>query len=350
MSFCRRQFLGLLGAVGMGMVMPDRGRAAAQKDFHGHKQDMGILFDATRCIGCRRCEQGCREVNQLPKPGIPFDDLSVLETKRRTDAQSYTVVNKYRPAGQTSPVFIKTQCNHCLEPACASSCFVAAYTKTSTGAVVYDPSVCVGCRYCMIACPFQVPTYTYDQAMRPRIMKCTMCYPRVKEGKLPGCVQACPKEALTFGRRQDVLQIARTRIQSFPDRYVDHIYGEREMGGTSWMYISGVPFHQLGLREDLGTTSAPKLTSGALEAVPMVTALWPLLLGGIYAISKRKDILAAQDKNEALILAAKQAKEDHQAELKAVRERAEKEKQAAIDREVKKALDQAAHEQNKEES
>jgi Fe-S-cluster-containing dehydrogenase component len=346
----RRKFLGLLGAAGAGAVAHNPAAAGTHAVFPGPARQKGILFDATRCIGCRQCEQGCFEVNGLPQPERPFDDLSVLDSKRRPDAQAYTVVNKYLPGKKGQPVYIKTQCNHCLEPACASSCFVAAYTKTGQGAVVYDPSVCVGCRYCMIACPFEIPAYTYEQAITPRIMKCTMCAPRIAEGKLPGCVQACPKEALTFGPRHVVLGMARERIRQSPDRYIDHIYGEHEMGGTSWLYLSGVPFQELGLRTDLGTTSAPKLTSGALAAVPMVTALWPILLGGVYFITKRKDLLASRTKKEAVASALEKAQEEHRAELKKVREKAEKEKQAAIDKEIQKALEQAASEQNKEDS
>ena len=94
----------------------------------------------------------------------------------------------------------------------------------------------------MIACPFEIPTYEYDEAFTPRVMKCTMCFERVKEKKLPGCVESCPNEALTFGKRKDLIKIARERIKKYPGRYQDHIYGEAEMGGTSWLYLSGVPF------------------------------------------------------------------------------------------------------------
>ncbi len=121
-------------------------------------------------------------------------------------------------------------------------------------------SVCVGCRYCMIACPFEIPTYEYDNAFWPRVMKCTLCYPRIVKGQLPGCVESCPVEALTFGKRDQLLKIARERIRQYPDRYVDHIYGENEMGGTSWLHLSAVPFGDVGMREDLGTTPAPALT------------------------------------------------------------------------------------------
>ncbi|MEW6079798.1 MAG: sulfate respiration complex iron-sulfur protein HmcB [Thermodesulfobacteriota bacterium] len=292
----RRKFLGWIGAAGLGSAVGKSALAGGGKHFEGYPDSFGVLHDITLCVGCRSCEAACARVNELPAPEKPFTDLTVLNEKRRTTAKTFTVVNKYAIDGRKAPLFRKNQCNHCLEPACASACFVRAFQKTKTGAVVYDPSVCVGCRYCMIACPFEIPTYEYDEPLTPRVMKCTMCYPRVMEGKLPGCVEACPKEALIFGKRKELLKIARERFRKYPGRYVDHIYGETEMGGTSWLYISGVPFSQIGMREDLGVTPAPELTSGALSAVPVVVGLWPVLLMGIYAISKRKEIIFNQER------------------------------------------------------
>jgi hypothetical protein len=154
-------------------------------------------------------------------------------------------------------------------------------------------------------------------------------------------VESCPKEALTFGKREDLLKIARDRIEKHPDRYIDHIYGEREMGGTSWLYISGVPFSQIGLREDLGTKAAPELTAGALGAVPMVVGLWPVLLTGIYAVSKRKDKIAAREQADAVSAAVEAANADAADNLSAALEKAEKEKTSAVDKAVKKALEEA---------
>ena len=222
--------------------------------------------------------------------------------------------------------------------------------KTKTGAVVYDASVCVGCRYCMIACPFEIPTYEYDKALSPRIMKCTMCHPRVVKGKLPGCVEACPNEALTFGKRNDLINIARERIRRYPDRYVNHIYGEHEMGGTSWLNISGVPFKHLGMREDLGVTPAPELTAGALGAVPIVVGLWPVLLTGIYAISKRKERIARAEQEQAVAAALTQAREKGEAKLSEALEKAEVKNRTAIEAAVKKALEKVAETQTKEDS
>ena len=301
MSISRRKFLGWVGAAGLSTTIGKSASAATNKHFTGYPKSFAILHDITLCVGCRSCEAACNKVNELPQPDKPFTDLSVLETKRRTTTTAFTVVNKYdKSKDSQSSVFYKKQCNHCLEPACASACFVRAFTKTKTGAVTYDSTVCVGCRYCMIACPFEIPTYEYDQALTPRIRKCTMCYPRVIEGLLPGCVEACPMEALSFGKREDMIKIAQERFRKYPDRYVDHIYGEHEMGGTNWLYISGTPFKELGMREDLGITPAPQLTAGALSSVPMIVGLWPVLLAGIYAVSKRKEKIAQTEQEQAL--------------------------------------------------
>jgi formate dehydrogenase iron-sulfur subunit len=342
MSITRRKFLGWMGAAGATTVAGKTAKATTNKEFHGYPESRGVLYDVARCIGCRRCEAACNKVNDLPSPEVPFKDLSVLDEKRRTDANHFTVVNSYNlPARKSGPVFRKIQCNHCLEPACASACFVKAFKKTEAGPVVYNASVCVGCRYCMIACPFEIPAYEYDEPLTPRVRKCTMCAPRLADGLLPGCVASCPTEALTFGKRDDLLKIARERIRKHPDRYIDHIYGEREMGGTSWLYISDVPFSQIGLREDLGTKPAPELTAGALGAVPMVIGLWPVLLTGIYAVSKRKEKIAAKEQADAVAAAIEETSDAAAKKLATAMEKAEKDKTSAVEKAVKKALEEA---------
>lgn len=339
MSISRRKFLGWMGAAGLTSTLGTSARAASNKSFEGYPDSIAVLHDTTRCIGCRKCEEACNKVNELPAPEKPFDDLSVLSQRRRTTAKAYTVVNQF---GEQPPLFAKKQCNHCLEPACASACFVKAFTKTPEGPVVYNPKICVGCRYCMIACPFEIPSYEYDNAFSPTVRKCTLCYPRIKKGLLPGCVDACPTEALVFGKRSDLLKAARQRIAGFPNRYVDHIYGEREMGGGHWLYLSHVPFEQIGMREDLGTTAAGELTKGALGAVPMVVGLWPVLLTGIYAIGKRKEKIAAREQQAAVEQAVAETTAAAEAKLAAAMEKAVKDQEAAVEREVKKALEEAA--------
>jgi formate dehydrogenase iron-sulfur subunit len=336
MAISRRQFLSGLTAAAIGtttgMLAP--AHAASGKQFTGHPDSFGVLHDTNRCIGCRKCELACNQVNGLAVPDTPFDDLTVLDQKRRTDEAVYTVVNRF-----DNGRFAKIQCNHCQEPACASACFVKALYKDASGAVVYDESLCVGCRYCMVACPFNVPAFTYFDPLTPKITKCTLCLPRIQEGKLPGCVEICPKEALTFGRRTDLIKTARHRIATKPDQYVDHIYGEREMGGTAWLYLSGVPFSGIGMREDLGTVSAPELTAGPLGAVPIVVGLWPVLLTGVWAISKRKEKIAAQEQAAAVQAAQSQADREKTAALDALKQKLAKEKETAVATEVKKALE-----------
>lgn len=340
-----------MGAAGIGSTIGKSAGAASTEHFTGHPDSFGVLHDITRCVGCRKCEAACNTVNQLPAPAKPFDDLTVLDHKRGTANDAYTVVNRYENASNPAglPIFRKIQCNHCLEPACASVCFVRAFRKTDKGPVVYDESVCVGCRYCMVACPFEIPTYEYDQPLTPRVLKCTLCAPRLEQGLLPGCVEACPKEALTFGKRDDLIQTARERIRRYPGRYMDHIYGESEMGGTSWLYLSGVPFASIGMREDLGIKPAPELTAGALSIVPMVVGLWPVLLTGVYAMSKRKEKIADEEKSAAVLAAIEETEDNARANLAQALEKAKKEKEKALEQAekakaqaIKQALEEAA--------
>lgn len=338
MSVSRRKFLGVM-ATAAGAATAGSARAA-HGEFAGYPDSYGVLHDLNLCIGCRSCEAACNRVQSLPDPDKPFDDLSVLDEYRRTDEKAYTVVNRFGDF-RGKPLFRKDQCNHCLEPACASSCFVGAFTKTPEGAVTWDESVCVGCRYCLTACPFNIPAFEYNEAVTPRIMKCNMCHSRVVEGKLPGCVEACPMEALTFGKRVDLLTIAHDRLRRYPDRYVDHVYGEHEMGGTNWLYIGPKEFQHVALRNDLGKTPAPELTAGALGIVPMIIGLWPVLLGGIYAITRRKEKIAEEERREAVEKAISETQSEADEKLKAAREKAKKDQEAAVEKAVKKALEEA---------
>ena len=342
MAISRRKFLGWMGAATTGTAIGTTAHSATNKEFRGYPNSLGVLYDNLLCIGCRRCEAECNKVNELPEPDRPFDDLTVLDQKRRTDYKTFTVMNRYDEVpGAKAPIFRRMGCNHCLEPACASACFVKAFTKAETGAVIYDESVCVGCRYCMVACPFEIPAYEYEDAFEPRVTKCTLCQPRISKGLLPGCVESCPTEALTFGKREDLLYIARERIRKYPDRYVNHIYGEHEMGGTNWLYLSGVPFKEIGMREDLGTIPAPKLTAGALGAVPIVVGLWPVLLTGIYAINKRKEKIQRQELEQAVSDAVQQNQTAADTKLAEALAKAEKDKAATVENAVKKALKEA---------
>lgn len=268
---------------------------AEAHEFIGYDESKGVLVDLTRCIGCRSCEAACNHEQKLPEPTKSFTDQSVFDEvkhgqKRRPNEASYTVVNRYETDLLDHPLFRKIQCNHCLEPACLTSCFVNAYTKTAEGAVIYNPDVCVGCRTCMIACPFSIPAFRYSSAFEPRIMKCIFCYDtRLKKGLPPACVEACPREALTFGDRKMLLRVARQRIRQKSDKYVDYIYGEHEAGGTAWLYISGVPFSEAGFDTSVPKQPIINYVKDFLAVVPMVLTIWPGLFAGFYLLAGRKD-------------------------------------------------------------
>ena len=284
----RRDFLKGCLMTGAAASLGVTSKSWAVGSFEGYPNAMGVLVDTTRCVGCRSCEAACNKEQKLPEPDVSFDDTSVFEEKRRTSEKAYTVVNRYDAKDGKNPPYRKMQCNHCNEPACLTSCFVNAYTKTKEGAVIYNSKVCVGCRTCMVACPFNIPAYSYSSALAPIIKKCIFCYDtRVKFGKPPACVEICPQEALTFGLRNDLIKLGHERIRATPDRYYDHIYGEKELGGTSWLYLSRIPAEQIGLDETLGNEPIISNVKEFLGMVPMVLTIWPALFSGIHLLATR---------------------------------------------------------------
>ena len=291
MAIKRRDFLKVSLGAAAGCIV-GTGETRGNENFEGWPDRYGMLTDTTICIGanCRKCEEACKKVNGLTMDGLDLSDNSVFEEKRRTDADNFTVVNQFtNPQDSKRPIYVKDQCRHCDEPACASACLVSAFTKTPEGPVIYNPDVCIGCRYCMIACPYDIPAYEYFNAFDPKIRKCTMCYDLVKEGKIPACANICPKEAITFGKRSDLIALARDKIRKYPDRYNPHIFGEDEVGGSSWLYLAGTDFSNIGFHTNLGTKPYPELTRGFLSSVPLVLTIWPALLAGFYKFTQRSD-------------------------------------------------------------
>jgi Fe-S-cluster-containing dehydrogenase component len=225
---------------------------------------MGVLVDTTVCVGCRNCEWACKSAHNLPTlPPATYEDRSVFGQMRRPSESALTVVNEYaNPKAPDLPIDVKVQCMHCDHPACVSACIVGAFSKEENGAVIWDTDKCIGCRYCMAACPFQVPAFEYGKAIQPEIRKCDFCFNRTRENLLPACVDICPVEALTYGTRSELIRTARQRLATYPDRYVSHIYGENEVGGTSWMYLAGRDFTELQFPA-FGVNPAP----GVSEAI-----------------------------------------------------------------------------------
>jgi formate dehydrogenase iron-sulfur subunit len=213
----------------------------------------------------------------MAKSNCPDQDPDSLSADSWTVAQHKDIQRD----GRSFRVYVKRQCMHCLEPACVSACPVGALQKTDEGPVTYDPSRCIGCRYCMVACPFGVPKFEWDAAL-PMICKCTFCADRQEEGMAPACAAACPTGALLFGNRDDLIAEARARIQDEPERYTNHVYGETEIGGTSWLYLSPVPFQDLGFPA-LKTESVTELSEAiAVYGTPSLAVGVAALLGGVH--------------------------------------------------------------------
>ena len=265
----RRSLLKLgMGPAATGIAVPARADTGEEAP-PVSPEYVGVLVDTTLCIGCRKCEEACNRANRLPRTAESFSDRGVLRDFRRPTKDAFTVVNQFPGSpsldqADLPTTYAKVQCMHCLIPSCVSACIVGALTKAPDGAVVYDPTVCMGCRYCMVACPFEVPAYEYNTALTPKVRKCEFCTDRTeKMGAAPACAAACPTEALVFGKRADLLAIAHKRLEDRPDRYVQHVYGEHEVGGTGWLYLTGRPVTQIGLLDF--PTRAPALRTEAIQ-------------------------------------------------------------------------------------
>jgi formate dehydrogenase iron-sulfur subunit len=282
---------------------------------------MACLVDTTNCIGCRACQVACKQWNSLPAEDAGHQP-GTYQNPPTLSAESYCLVkfNEVESAGVPAGlkwVFAKMQCMHCNEPSCASACPVTALTKTPQGPVVYDTNKCIGCRYCVWACPFGVPTAEWD-SLAPRIRKCTFCMDRIAKraphapregfrhaerdeygGFMPACVEVCPTQALVFGQRDGLIAEAWRRIKAAPRAYMPHVYGEKEAGGTGCLYLSSVPFEKLGFRMDLGDRSYPSYAEAALAAVPGMVLFVGGLLGGLSWLHYRRNKMATDGEEQS---------------------------------------------------
>lgn len=277
----RRNFLALAGvATGTALSV----RRADAKPATPPGETYGVLVDLTACIGCRACEVACAEANHLPDPD-PDIDLATVGPRTTSDTQ-WTVVSRYETS--KGEVFVKRQCMHCVSPACTAGCLTKALEKQPIGPVTWDGGKCLGCRYCMLSCPFEMPKAEYAE-WNPKIQKCQLCFDRVRDGGRPACVENCAGDALTFGKRAELLEIARERIYRNPGKYVSQIYGEHEVGGTSWLYLSPVLFEEVGFKTHLGSTALPELSRDFLTAVPIVLVAWPAMLLAMRKGTERRE-------------------------------------------------------------
>jgi formate dehydrogenase iron-sulfur subunit len=240
-----------------------------------------LLYDATLCIGCRLCEQACSERNKLP-----YSESIAAEEK--LSAHKITAVLT------RGDKFMRRLCMNCLDPTCKSVCPVGAFTKSSEGPVMYDEKKCIGCRYCMLACPFQVPTYEWDKRF-PIVKKCDMCSDRVLAGRPTACAEICPTGATKFGDRDALIAEAEQRLRDKPGQYVNNVFGVSEVGGTAVLLISSIPLDNFGYRNDLIHEPMPLLTWRVMKHVPDIATIGTVLLGGIWWITHRREDVAAAE-------------------------------------------------------
>jgi formate dehydrogenase iron-sulfur subunit len=229
-----------------------------------------MLIDITLCVGCNACQVACKEEN-----GLADTEEHILSPT------AYTVLNEY------NGTYVRRMCQHCVDPTCVSVCPVGAFTKTEAGPVLYDADKCIGCRYCMQACPFQVPRYEWADYY-PLVQKCKFCAERLEKGLQPACAEACPTGATKYGDRDDLIREAHERIKAEPEKYVNKVYGLEEVGGTSILYISSVPFEELGFKTNLSKIPLPTLTWNALSKIPTVVAVGGVFLYGVWWITNRR--------------------------------------------------------------
>lgn len=271
----RRKFLKSLAIFGGAAAAP---AMAAHREKVAAPGSVGMLYDSTLCIGCKACVVACRVENHLPASktdGLHDEQLEL-------DGTTKNVIKLYRDEAKPSVfAFMKQQCMHCIDPACTSACMLGALKKTTAGPVTYDKDACIGCRYCQVACPFNVPKFEWYSAT-PKIVKCEMCKERLAEGRKPACVEACPRQAVIFGKREDLLQEAHLRIEKRPSAYQPGVYGEHDLGGTNVLYLAAVPFTKLGL-PDKGSRSGASVSEIMQEGVYQ-SFITPLVLyGGLAA-------------------------------------------------------------------
>ena len=237
-----------------------------------------ILIDTTLCIGCYACEAACAE-----RWGFPESDVHELSSTKNTTVKTVNDIN------------VPRLCMHCQDPTCVSVCPVGAFTKTAEGPVVYDADKCIGCRYCMQACPFDVPRYQWN-SLNPKVSKCDMCRDRILKGGKPACVEVCPVQARIFGPLDEIIGEAKKRVAEHPETYYAKIFGLREAGGTSVIYLAAKPFEQLGLRTGVPDHPLPQLTWAVMQKIPDYVFWGGTLLGGIWWITNRRKEVQAYER------------------------------------------------------
>jgi Fe-S-cluster-containing dehydrogenase component len=258
MATDRRTLLKGLAVAGAGAAVGSVPAEASEKP-QAPADAVGMLYDATRCIGCRACVTACKKANDM--------EGNLYDPPKDLDGHTRNIIKKYEDEGELS--YMKAQCMHCIDPGCTNACMIGAFKKREFGIVTWDGTRCIGCRYCQVACPYNIPKFQWDTA-NPKINKCELCLHMIQAGKQPGCCQACPKEAVIFGKYTDLLADAKERVAKHPDLYWPQgdpkIFGEHDGGGTQVLYLASLDFEKLGLPE-LGDEGSAKLARSVQHGV-----------------------------------------------------------------------------------
>ncbi len=283
MAISRRSMLKAVATASAGAVTTTLATAQnARADVKPPADALGMLYDSTKCIGCKTCMVACNEANDLePDTG---SSGGLWQAPADLNEHTKNIIKLYQGPTADEHAYVKRQCMHCLDPACATACMLGAYQKREHGIVTYEPDLCIGCRYCEMACPFNVPKFEWSKAL-PKMVKCELCKHRIQEGKGPACCEVCPTAAVICGQRADLLAEAHKRLEEHPDRYVPRVYGEHEAGGTQVLYLAGVDFEKLGLPKygDQSVPETQRTVQGAIYrgfAAPV--ALYALLAAVIW--------------------------------------------------------------------
>jgi Fe-S-cluster-containing dehydrogenase component len=274
MTTDRRSFFKSIAAAAAVTVIPTAAIARTKKT--APADAVGMLYDATLCIGCKACVVACKDANGMPADTFGYGQ-GLYDAPDSLNQYTKNVIQLYKDGGETS--YAKKQCMHCIDPACVGACMLGALQKGKFGVVSYDVSKCVGCRYCETVCPFNVPKFEWAKKA-PKIVKCELCKDRLAEGKEPACTEVCPRKAVIFGRYTDLLDEAHRRLKANPTKYVQKVYGEHEVGGTQVLYLSHVDFEKIGFRFQQ-SESVPHLqqsvTHGVYKGFAGPIALYALL-------------------------------------------------------------------------
>lgn len=283
MTIKRRNFIKGIAGAGAGVAAAPliANTVSAREVKMVEDAHVGMLYDATKCVGCKSCEVACKKANKLPPE---LDESGIYDAPRDLSEKTMNIIKLYK--GDAGQSYVKRQCMHCVDPNCVSGCPTDALNKMENGVVTYNPDACCGCRYCQMNCPFNIPKFEFNH-FYGKIVKCELCYTtNLPEKGQPACTEACPNGAVIYGKVKTLLATAKQRIQNSPSLYINHVYGEKEGGGTSVLYLAKVPFEKLGFPK-LKEYSDASISEGIQHTLYQGLIAPAIVYAGIAAIAFR---------------------------------------------------------------